>query len=119
MKSESRRSSNLSGDDDAAENKEDALDRPPRSQKSEGSRQATPAKSGEESHNSGASNSDNNDAQRFGDDEAASDVEQEASNQNIVEKFRLAMKQSTLLGPPLQQNFGPPPEDLIEKSAQD
>ena len=57
--------------------------------------------------------------ENLGDDEQGSEHEAEDSNLNIMEKFRLVMKEKMNDGSLNNQPFGPPPEELIRKSAMD
>jgi hypothetical protein len=59
--------------------------------------------------------------ENFGDDEGAnSDNEADDSNLNIMEKFRLVMKEKINDGSiGGGTTFGPPPEELIRKTAMD
>lgn len=57
--------------------------------------------------------------ENFGDDEQGSEHEAEDSNLNIMEKFRLVMKEKIHDGSLNNQPFGPPPEELIRKTAMD
>ena len=59
------------------------------------------------------------DQENFGDDEQGkSDGEADESNLNIMDKFRQVMKEKLTAGLG-NQPFGPPPEELIRKTAMD